>query len=505
MSFNVAFRVDATSLIGTGHFMRCLTLADALRQRGARIRFVSRGLPDYLYEMLSARDIGLAPLNHAFTKDAPNDLAHSYWLGASQERDASESTEILADLKWDWLIVDHYALDSRWESAMRRVAKKILVIDDLADRQHDCDVLLDQNYYQDMPTRYEGKVPKLCRMLLGPRYALLREEFRELHAQLKPRTGSVKRILLFFGGVDAGNHTGLAINALAGLHLKEVEVDVVIGAQHPNGADIKQACETQGYACHVQTSHMAELMAAADFAIGAGGCATWERCCLGLPTLCIGTASNQHKQIADAAEVGLLYALTGEDNLVDKIMRHAQCLMENPPLRRLTSKTAMDIVDGLGVIRVCKVIGMGDIEFKTATQADCKLLFEWRNHPKIRSASRNSGIIDWDSHCAWLSSVLAEEKKVLLIGHIGKTPVGVVRFDQHQECAEVSIYIIPDTGMNGQGRNVLLSAERWLAANRPDMTRIRAEVLGANIASHELFRGSGYHVETIHYLKKIEG
>jgi len=202
VSFGVAFRVDATSQIGTGHFMRCLTLADALRQRGAWIRFVSRGLPDHLQDMLTARDMGFAPLNDAVTAQAPDDLAHSNWLGTSQVQDAGDSAEALADREWDWLIVDHYALDARWESAMRDSAGKIMAIDDLADRKHDCDVLLDQNYYRDMQTRYGGKVPEHCRVLLGPRYALLREEFRELRAQVKPRTGEVKRILMFFGGVD---------------------------------------------------------------------------------------------------------------------------------------------------------------------------------------------------------------------------------------------------------------------------------------------------------------
>ena len=278
------FRVDATSRIGTGHFMRCLTLADALRQRGAQIRFVSRGLPAYLGDMLESRGIEFAPLGNTAGK-AAGDLAHSSWLGTSQDRDVQDSAATLEDRKWDWLVVDHYALDARWENAMRGSAGKIMVIDDLADRVHDCEVLLDQNYCHDMQTRYQGKVPEQCRLLLGPRYALLREEFRKLRAQVKPRSGEVRRILMFFGGVDAGNYTGLTINALSGLDLKGAEVDVVIAAQHSHRTEIEQACTTQGYACHVQTPRMAELMATADISIGAGGSATWERCCLGLPAL----------------------------------------------------------------------------------------------------------------------------------------------------------------------------------------------------------------------------
>jgi len=505
LSASVAFRVDATSQIGTGHFMRCLTLAGALQQQGARIRFVSRGLPDHLRDMLAARDMGFALLNDAVTAEAPCDLAHSNWLGTSQAQDARDSTEALADLKWDWLVVDHYALDARWEIAMRNAAGKIMVIDDIADRQHDCDVLLDQNYYRDMQTRYDGKVPEQCRLLLGPRYALLREEFRKLREQVKPRTGEVRRILLFFGGVDVDNYTGLAIQALAGLGIKGIAVDVVIGAQHPRRSEIEQACATQDYVCHVQTSRMAELMATADLAIGAGGSATWERCCLGLPALGICTAENQRRQIADAAEAGLLYAPSGEGDLVDMFRRHARCLMENSSLLRLISKASMELVDGIGAMRVSSLIGMGNIEIRRATENDSKKLFEWRNYPAIRSVSRNNGLINWDAHCSWLSAVLADKDRELLIGYIGDEPIGVVRFDKAEDVAEISIYLVPEADFTGQGRNLLLSAERWLVVNRPDIRKILAEVLGANPASQKLFLGADYRIEKIQYLKELKG
>jgi UDP-2,4-diacetamido-2,4,6-trideoxy-beta-L-altropyranose hydrolase len=350
---NIAFRTDATSQIGTGHFMRCLTLAEALQQRGAQIRFVSRGLPDHLRGMLTARDMEFAPLGGVAADYPLDDLAHSNWLGTSQAQDASDSAEALADLKWDWLVVDHYALDARWESAMRNIAGKIMAIDDLADRQHNCAVLLDQNYYRDMQTRYDGKMSEHCRMLLGPRYALLREEFRELRAQVKPRSGEVRRILMFFGGVDAGNYTGLAIDALSGLDIQGAEVDVVIGAQHPYRAEIEQACTTQGYACHVQTSRMAELMAAADLAIGAGGSATWERCCLGLPSLLIAFADNQIDISKDLASIDACDFIGAMDEINEKSMQTAIVrMLKYSDQRNVISKKAYSLVDGMGVDRV---------------------------------------------------------------------------------------------------------------------------------------------------------
>jgi UDP-2,4-diacetamido-2,4,6-trideoxy-beta-L-altropyranose hydrolase len=352
---NIAFRTDATSQIGTGHFMRCLTLADALKRQGATMRFVSRNLPAHLGEMLKAKGMDFVALPNEIAGELGGDLAHSQWLGASQVQDAHATGLALSDKQWDWIIVDHYALDARWESALRAVTKQIMVIDDLADRKHDCDVLLDQNYYRDMQTRYDGKVPEHCRMLFGPRYALLREEFRELRAQVKPRTGEVRRILLFFGGVDAGNHTGLAIKALSGLDIKGVKVVVVIGAQHPHRTEIEQACVAQGYVCHVQTARMAELMAEADLAIGAGGSATWERCCLGLPALLVALADNQIN-IAKALDLfgAAIYVGTLKTASVTFMRSAIVSLISTQDQLKVLSKKAYSLVDGLGVSRVCQ-------------------------------------------------------------------------------------------------------------------------------------------------------
>lgn len=500
---HIAFRTDATSQIGTGHFMRCLTLADALKKRGAQIRFISRGLPSHLCEMLSAKGIEFSPLENQESSVPAGDLAHAHWLGASQAQDAAATMQALSDHSWDWLIVDHYALDARWEHAMRNAAKRIMVIDDIADRKHDCDILLDQNFYADMQTRYADKVPAHCQLLLGPRYALLREEFSKLREQVKPRSGPVKRILVFFGGVDADNYTGRAINALADMGAEGLQVDVVIGAQHPCRAEIEADCAAQGFVCHVQTNRMAELMAAADLAIGAGGSATWERCCLGLPALSICVADNQQQQIADAAQAGLLYAPAFNKDLVAVIKMHAVALIDNPCLRRLISDKAMQAVDGRGVSRIVANLGCSGIVVRNAKEEDSPKLFEWRNHPNIRSVSRNVDLISWENHQKWFSAVLSSQDRVLLIGQIGEEPVGVVRFDKHEDCAEVSIYLVPDSNHSGQGRNLLLSAEQWLTANRSDIHCIRASVLGGNVPSQRLFLGSGYRVENTSYLKKL--
>lgn len=338
--------------------MRCMTLAVALKRGGANVRFVSRDLPAYLRDMLAEKGMEFVALSSESPPSPAGDLLHAHWLGATQDQDARAAIQALSDHAWDWVIVDHYALDFRWESALRRVARRIMAIDDIADRQHDCDMLLDQNLYADMQTRYKEKVPANCQLLLGPRYALLRDEFRQLRAQVKPRTGVVKRILVFFGGVDADNYTGLAIDALAQLAVPELTVDVVIGAQHPCLAEIEAACARNGYACHVQTRRMGELMIAADLAIGAGGSASWERCCVGLPSLLVATADNQI-EIARALDIsGACRYLKIPGTLPVAIMRDSTArLLESPDQLASMSRAAFALVDGLGVDRVCQELG----------------------------------------------------------------------------------------------------------------------------------------------------
>lgn len=338
--------------------MRCLTLADALKQQGAQIRFVSRHMPEHLRDTIFAKGHEFSMLTGCTNEVSPDGLAHASWLGTNQHVDAQDTIQALSDQTWNWLVVDHYALDVRWESALRQTVENVFVIDDIADRQHDCDILLDQNFYADMNIRYDGKLPPHCKLLLGPRYALLRVEFRELREAAKPRIGSVKRVLVFFGGVDNDNFTSRAIEALTNISNRDLHVDVVIGAQHPYREQIKIACAERDFIFHVQTNQMAKLMAAADLAIGAGGSASWERCCLGLPSLIVSLADNQI-DIAKALDLFGACRYVGSLETVDvSVMRDAiiDLLNHQDHLGALSEKS-YSLVDGLGVDRLCQALG----------------------------------------------------------------------------------------------------------------------------------------------------
>jgi UDP-2,4-diacetamido-2,4,6-trideoxy-beta-L-altropyranose hydrolase len=294
----VFFRTDASMQIGTGHVMRCLTLADALRIRGARCTFVCREHPGHLIDLIRTRGhavhtLPLADVSSPNQSNAPHE--HVAWLGADWATDAQQTLLAMHGVHADWLVVDHYALDACWESKLRVQCRNLLVLDDLADRPHDCDLLLDQNWLGDGPDmRYVGLVPDRCRMLLGPEHALLAPEYAQLRASMPERNGIIRRVLVFMGGGDPSNQTSKVLEALTHPALLSLAVDVVLGVNHPAPERVRKAvAERPATTLHQGITSLAGLMVHADLMIGAGGSTAWERMCLGLPAIVIGIALNQ--------------------------------------------------------------------------------------------------------------------------------------------------------------------------------------------------------------------
>lgn len=317
----VVLRVDASIQMGTGHVMRCLTLADELRERGADCHFICRSQPGDMSALIQSRGYSLTMLisEMAESRCVEDDGAltpHANWLDCGWKTDADQVGEVVAVVRPDWLIVDHYALDACWERALTPHYNKLMVIDDLADRSHVCDLLLDQNYYSDMETRYRGLVPPYCEMLLGSHHVLLRPEFLAMRDQLRERDGCVRRILVFFGGSDPTNQTQIVLDALAMLDIREIAVDVVIGGSNPHSKQLEARCRTMpNVVLHRQVSNMAELIELADLGIGAGGSAMWERCYLGLPTITVVFADNQLRTTEDVAALGAIHYLGRSESL----------------------------------------------------------------------------------------------------------------------------------------------------------------------------------------------
>jgi len=332
----IVFRADASVMIGTGHIMRCLTLADELRARGAECHFISRMLPGHLGALIERRGFAVslldAPSGDALSFDS---TAHAKGAGVTWEQDLAETRELVTFA--DWLIVDHYSFDYRWQKGLADRAKRIMVIDDLADRQHFAALLLDQNLGR-KETDYDGLVPNECNRLIGLGFALLRPEFgRQRNQSLQRRmNGELSHLLISMGGTDAIDATSAVLRVIhkarlpKRLRLSEVLVDV---------------------------GDMARLMASADFSIGAGGSTTWERCCLGLPSIIVETAANQNGAAAAMQKAGaaLVAGPLLHPAFSSKLVQCMNNLLESGVSARISRRSA-ELCFGDGVVRVADLM-----------------------------------------------------------------------------------------------------------------------------------------------------
>ena len=332
--------------------MRCLTLADALSSKGARCQFICREHHGHLIEKIRSKgyDVHGLPVG----READTDLAHSLWLGASQTEDAQACVSVLAQLRPDWLVVDHYALDIRWETALSVHCDRMMVIDDLADRRHDCNLLLDQNFGSST-MRYAGLVPSNCQQFHGPKYALLNPAYADWRATRGRKNDVIGRVMVYFGGgADPADLAGMALRALSHEALTSFEVDVVMGAVSAHRQTLEALATQRGrVTLHTSLPDLVGVMANADMAIGAGGATMWERCCMSLPSLVISIAENQRPACKALADENLIEYLGHVDCVQADSMTDAILRFRNDFARLERRRQACGaLVDGMGVERV---------------------------------------------------------------------------------------------------------------------------------------------------------
>jgi UDP-2,4-diacetamido-2,4,6-trideoxy-beta-L-altropyranose hydrolase len=339
----IAFRVDASSAIGTGHVYRCLGLADELKARDHRIVFLCRELPGNLIDLVRRRGFECAVL--------PQE--------ASADEDAGLTVAALSRTKndMDWLVVDHYGLDATWEAAVRGRARRLFAIDDLADRPHDTEVLLDASQDEDDVGRYRGLVPGHTRLLLGPGYIPLRREFFD-RPQVPRRPRPVRRIMVTFGGNDPLNMTGLALRAFDEPEFSNIAFDVTAGTSNPRLAQIEKLASTMAnVALHVQHPQPSVLMEQADLCVGAGGTTSWERCYLGLPSLVAVLADNQKEITERLDRLGVARSLGDGSKLTIGSLRAAiKSAIQDRAWQMASSRAGQALVDGGGIGRMIEVI-----------------------------------------------------------------------------------------------------------------------------------------------------
>lgn len=353
----IVFRVDASIEIGTGHVMRCLTLAHALKYSGSKVSFMCRLHEGNLVRTIQDQGFEVYSLELMRQSGDINSsevrLFHADWLGVVQAQDAEQCRPILQRIQPDWLIVDHYSIDQEWQAALKGCYRRLMVMDDLTDRAHLADLLLNQNYGA-KAADYQPLVGGQCRLLMGANYALLRTEF----AQWRPlslarrQTPELKNVLITLGGADADNVTGAILAQLASTVLPEgVRLTVVMGisAVHKDSVSEQAARLPWSTQVLVNVSNMAELMCQADLAIGAAGATTWERCCLGLPTIQLVIAFNQHRVAEQLVQAGLV-------KTVDNLASLPLLLADAPNWMAGLSHKSAQVCDGLGCQRVVSAL-----------------------------------------------------------------------------------------------------------------------------------------------------
>ena len=334
----VIFRVDASLEMGIGHVMRCLTLANELKQQNHEIIFICRELTGN-HILLIKYPVLVLPKNDNFQSDG----LYLNWLGVTQEQDAEQTIKVIPK-NIDLLIVDSYALDEIWHKKLIPYTKKIMVIDDLADRQFDCDVLLNQNLGTQIKD-YKDKVPNVCELLLGCDYALLRPEFPNLREKAlikRKNTKVIKNILISMGGSDITNKTYDILQEVS----DDLNIVVILGGISPHNKIIKNYAKSKkNVKVIVDADNISRLMFDADLAIGAGGSTSWERCCLGLPTLLYVLAENQRKIAGNLEQLGAV-------KIVDNLKVNLQNILNNFSFWQIMSEKAQTVCDGIGVKRI---------------------------------------------------------------------------------------------------------------------------------------------------------
>lgn len=353
---NVCIRVDSSYEIGSGHVMRCLCLAKALREEGCSVFFICRSLPGNMIGYIQTEDfiVKVLPYNQRSAEIVAGEDSYVSWLAENYNTEIDQTLDVINNLDFyvSLLIVDHYAIDERWERQLRRVVDQIMVIDDIANRPHVCDYLLDQNYYHQMSSRYTSLVSSHTKLMLGPKFTILRDEFRQYRGLIRfPRKSN--RIFIFFGATDAAGLTVKTVNALSYVSEK-FKLEVIVGPNNVDSDELQRLSTIYtNINLHRNVSNIASLMAQSRFSICSTGTTTWERCCLGLPGITISMADNQRSIAQSMSDIGFdiylghvtkinvndiigaFYSLVSEEGKIDKMSDIGFGLVDGQGLKRI--------------------------------------------------------------------------------------------------------------------------------------------------------------------------
>ena len=475
----IVFRVDASGEVGFGHLSRCLNLAEVLRGRGNEICFICRDDESQSFRVLEDRLFATVLLPSLAAGEVCN-----------QQQDADQTIEALNGIRPDWLVVDNYELDKQWEQIMRPHAAKIAVIEDLPGRQHDCELLLDQNYSDRSNEAFRGQVPDACELLLGPRFALISEEFRRVREIKTKPVSELQRILVFCGGSDPQNLTQRVIDELSIVELSNVAIDVVIGGQNKNFNREALRKLKPNFEIRDAGVEFAQIIRRADLTIGAGGTTTWERMCLGVPSVVVSIAENQNPACEKLGRDGLINYLGAQASLKPGVIRAAvlEVVSSYSSVFDQIAKGQI-LVDGRGCERVAEVMcpsAESDLVVRLAKSDDCVEFFNWANDPAVREQSLTTLTIQWEDHKRWFAEKISSASCEIYVLEASGLPVGQVRFEKSGDVAEIN-YSLDRIVRNRRWGSLILKLALTLFGQK-NMLTLMARVKKSNAASASVFK-----------------
>jgi UDP-2,4-diacetamido-2,4,6-trideoxy-beta-L-altropyranose hydrolase len=480
MEQHLLIRVDASTQIGTGHLMRCLALAQAWKDAGNRVTFITNCQSDGLLQRLRDEEFSL----HALAGSHPDPGDWDY------------TKDILAGYPGAWVVLDNYHFDEVYQQQVKEGGHPLLVINDMAHLKHYyADIVLNQNLHAEkLP--YSGE--PYTRLLLGTRYVLLRREFLAWRDWEREIPGVARHVLVTLGGSDAENHTLKVIQALQEVEVTGLEATVVIGASNTHADELEAAARQGRLPIQLvrDARDMPQLMAWADMAISSAGSTVWELLFMGTPALALILADNQRQIAEEVVKQGAGRNLGRAGAITAKSLAKAiTLLLKDFNLRAKISKDAQQLVDGQGAQRVVASMQEGralGLRLRSVRQKDCRLLWEWANDPAVRAASFSSEFIPWEDHEKWFRTKLSDPSchYYILLSEEG-IPVGQVRFDTSGDEAEGNVSIAPDLRGRGYGAlGIQIASERLFRETA--VTRIYAHIKPNNNASIQAFTEAGY-------------
>ena len=479
-------RADANVSMGTGHVMRCLALAQAWQDSGGRSTFAMAESTPSLERRLREEGIEVERLE----------------VSAGTAEDAGETGSIASRKNAEWIVVDGYQFGSAYQSSIKKAGFKLLFMDDHAHAgPYSADLVLNQNLHASRGLYAERD--RSTQLLLGPRYAMLRREFRQWRNWRREIAPVGRKILVTMGGSDPDNLTARVIAAIQQVSNPNLETTVLVGGSNPHLRSMEELIRRQKAPMRllIDTSNISEWMTWADVAVAGAGTTFWEMCFLGLPSLLIALAPNQESVADTAGRMGIACNLGKQGEVsAATIAEKLAALLNSENCRMKQSGSGRKLVDGRGAGRV--VAFLSGLKLRRAVDSDCEIFWDWANDPEARAASFRSNGISWEEHAKWFRARLADPQAILYTAtDKDGARVGEVRYQIHGRRAVLSVNLGAGFRGRGLGQKIIAVATEKLfhdletndsEIKDSEINFIDAYVKPANEPSLKLFAGAGF-------------